>query len=89
MARQQALSSWLITTLVKQAITGAAAVSSRRIAAMLERRRMARSSIRPSVSKPGLPIRLLVSLNSRLFKTGQITHPGQVPLADTGAKALI
>jgi hypothetical protein len=38
-ARQQALSSWLIATLVKQAIRGAAVVSSRRIATTLAKRR--------------------------------------------------
>jgi hypothetical protein len=47
MARQQALSSWLMTTLVTQAITGAAVVSSRRIATMPAKRRMTVSSIRP------------------------------------------
>jgi hypothetical protein len=42
-ARQQALSSWLINTLVRLAITGAAVVSSRRIARMPAKRRMASS----------------------------------------------
>jgi len=53
MARQQALSSWLITTLVKQAITGAAAVSRRRIATMLAKRRMSILSIRSTICSPG------------------------------------
>jgi hypothetical protein len=55
MARQQALSSRLITTFVKQAITGAAAVIKRRIAAMLARRRMSASSIRLTAPEFVLP----------------------------------
>jgi len=50
-ARQQALSSWLIATLVKQAITGAAAVSRRRMATMLAKRRTASSNYTSAFSE--------------------------------------
>jgi len=48
-ARQQVLSSWLINPLVRQAITGAAVVSRRRVARMPAKRRMIQntSGVRP------------------------------------------
>jgi hypothetical protein len=74
-ARQQALSLWFITTLAKQAITGEAAVSRRRIATTLSRRRITISSIRPAALKfVLLKSRVSRNFDSQFARTGRVTQ---------------